>query len=89
MALVIVHVAGCPSVEVRSYQSRPSWSLVVARLEAKHGPGTLEDAEGIELLHISSSTGGPAPPGEYTWTKSAGQDPRCHGSHMTSACAQG
>ena len=39
MALVIVHVAGCAPVKFHSDQSGPFWSLVIARLETKHGPG--------------------------------------------------
>ena len=86
MALVIVQVAGCAPVKFESDQNGPSWRQVVARLEAKHGLGTLENAEGIELLDISSSDD-LAPPGNYTWTKSAGADPRCSMSQMASACA--
>ncbi len=80
MALMIVHFADSAPVKFRSDHSGPFWNQVIDWLETKHGPGTLQDEEGFELLYNSSTDDVLAPPGEYRWTKAAGETPRCHSS---------
>ena len=72
MAFIEVKVSSSQPVKFHCSAEGPAWKDVIAGLASLHGPGVLQDAEGVQLL-VNKHTQDVAPAGTYTWLKAAGR----------------